>query len=96
MKAKPASTKAANRTDWHRLRHLSDAQIRKGIAFDLDARATNEAFWKEAEVVLPTRKAIVTIRLDADLLKWFRQERGYQTRINAVLRAFMKAQEKSS
>ena len=33
----------------------------------------------------------VTIRLDADLLDWFRSERGYQTRINAILRAFMNA-----
>lgn len=30
-------------------------------------------------------------RLDADLLRWFRRERGYQTRINAILRAYMQA-----
>jgi uncharacterized protein (DUF4415 family) len=34
----------------------------------------------------------VTIRLDADLLEWFRAERGYQTRINAILRAYVTAQ----
>jgi uncharacterized protein (DUF4415 family) len=33
------------------------------------------------------------MRLDADLLAWFRQERGYQTRINAILRAYMKAHD---
>jgi uncharacterized protein (DUF4415 family) len=33
----------------------------------------------------------VTIRLDADLPQWFRSERGYQTRIRAILRAYMKA-----
>ena len=33
------------------------------------------------------------MRLDADLLAWFRRERGYQTRINAILRAYMKAHE---
>jgi len=31
------------------------------------------------------------MRLDADLLHWFRRERGYQTRINAILRAYMQA-----
>jgi len=31
------------------------------------------------------------MRLDADLLRWFRRERGYQTRINAILRAYMQA-----
>ena len=40
---------------------------------------------------MPSRKAVVTIRLDADLLEWFRQQRGYQTRINAILRSYMKA-----
>jgi len=33
------------------------------------------------------------MRLDADLLAWFRQQRGYQPRINAILRAYMKAHE---
>jgi uncharacterized protein (DUF4415 family) len=41
---------------------------------------------------MPVPKTIVTMRLDADLLHWFRQQRGYQTRINAILRAYMKAQ----
>jgi uncharacterized protein (DUF4415 family) len=54
---------------------------------------TDEEFWKDATVVWPTRKTIVTMRLDTDLLAWFRQQRGYQTRINAILRAYMKAQE---
>jgi uncharacterized protein (DUF4415 family) len=40
---------------------------------------------------MPKRKATVTMRLDADLLTWFRHECGYQTRINAILRAYMNA-----
>ncbi len=43
---------------------------------------------------LPTapRKAAISLRLDADVLDWFRtQGTGYQTRINAVLRAYMEA-----
>ena len=70
---------------------MDDAEIRKGIAADPDARPTGEDFWKDAKVVLPTRKQVVTMRLDADLLRWFRQQRGYQTRINAILRAYMSA-----
>jgi uncharacterized protein (DUF4415 family) len=45
-------------------------------------------------LVMPRRKQPVTIRLDADLLEWFRRERGYQTRINAVLRSYMVAQQR--
>jgi uncharacterized protein (DUF4415 family) len=41
---------------------------------------------------MPRPNETVTMRLDADLLEWFRKERGYQTRINAILRAYMSAQ----
>lgn len=80
-------------TDWGKLRRKSAASIRKGIAADPDARATDEKFWKNAKVVMPTRKETVTMRLDRDLLRWLRQQRGYQTRINAILRAYMQAHE---
>ena len=99
MKTEPtkASTrttksKLSDGTDWNRLRRMSAATIRKGVASDPDANATDEKFWRNAEVVMPAPKEIVTMRLDADLLRWFRRERGYQTRINAVLRAYMRAQ----
>jgi uncharacterized protein (DUF4415 family) len=69
---------------------MSDSDIHAGIEADPDAHATDEDFWKEAKVVYPKPKQVVTMRLDADLLEWFRQESGYQTRINAILRAYMK------
>ncbi len=87
-KAKPGAS-----TDWGKLRHRTDARIRHGIASNPDVRPTDEEFWKDAKVVWPTPKKVVTMRLDADLLAWFRQQRGYQTRINAILRAYMKAHE---
>src|ERR1700674_2585471 len=83
--------KAKHGTDWGRLRRMSDADIHKAIESDPDVRPTDEKFWKDAKVVLPRRKEVVTMRLDADLLEWFRQQRGYQTRINAILRAYMTA-----
>jgi uncharacterized protein (DUF4415 family) len=94
-KQKPvaARLKAPPTTDWERLRRQTPAKIRKQIQSDPDAHATDEKFWKTAKVVLPAPKEIVTMRLDADLLRWFRQHPRYQTRINAVLRAYMKAQE---
>ena len=92
-RAKRATAKASRRTDWSGLRRRTPGAIRKGIAADPDAHATDAAFWKSAQVVLPTPKELVTMRLDADLLRWFRRERGYQTRINAILRAYMQAHE---
>jgi uncharacterized protein (DUF4415 family) len=89
--AKRSKSKRGTGTDWSRLRRMNASAIRKGIAADPDAHATDEKFWKTATVVMPTPKEIVTMRLDADLLRWFRRERGYQTRINAILRAYMQA-----
>ena len=71
---------------------MTPAEIRRGIRADSDAHPTDTAFWRNAKVVMPVPKTIVTMRLDADLLRWFRQQRGYQTRINAILRAYMNAQ----
>ena len=53
-----------------------------------------EEDWANARVVWPQGKAPVTLRLDKDIIAWFKhQGRGYQTRINAVLRAFVEAQK---
>jgi uncharacterized protein (DUF4415 family) len=80
-------------TDWERLRHLSDADNHAAVAPDPDIIPTDEDFWKNAKVVLPQRKPTITIRLDADVLEWLKnQGKGYQTRINAILRSYMNAQ----
>lgn|GEM_PF-409302 len=89
---KPSTAKQVERgTDWKKLRRAGAASIRKGIESDAEARATDAEFWKDAKVIWPRSKTLVTMRLDADLLEWFRRERGYQTHINAILRAYMKA-----
>ncbi|MGC8494292.1 MAG: BrnA antitoxin family protein [Syntrophobacteraceae bacterium] len=73
---------------------MSDAEVLAAIESDPDAHPTDEEFWNDARVVLPRRKQIVTIRIDADILEWFREQPGYQTRINAILRTYMKAHRK--
>lgn len=89
---KASGSKRVAGTDWAKLRSASAATIREGIESDPDAHPTDVAFWKDAKVVWPSRKEVVTMRLDSDLLAWFRRQRGYQTRINAILRAYMTAQ----
>ncbi|HWN52045.1 MAG TPA: BrnA antitoxin family protein [Xanthobacteraceae bacterium] len=45
--------------------------------------------WAATELPMPRRKLHATLRLDADMLEWFRaQGRGYQTKINAILRSY--------
>jgi uncharacterized protein (DUF4415 family) len=78
-------------TDWKRIRSLKDSQVRKAVEEDPDVHGTTPEFWANARIVLPQPKQPITIRLDADLLAWLRSQKGYQTRINAVLRTFMQA-----
>lgn len=57
-----------------------------------DVPALDRNFWKNAEVVTPENKERLTVRFDADMVKWFKhQGRGYQTRMNAVLRSYYEA-----
>jgi len=86
------TSKSEPATDWKRVRTMTDEEVHAGVISDPDIAPTDEDFWKDARVVMPKPKETVTIRLDADLLAWFRRERGYQTRINAILRAYMAAQ----
>jgi uncharacterized protein (DUF4415 family) len=74
---------------------MSDAEVHAAIESDPEAHSTDEEFWKDAEVVLPQRKQVVTMRIDADVFEWFKRQPGYQTRINAVLRTYMKAHKEA-
>ena len=60
-----------------------------------DIPELDEAFWANAVLEYPEKKKPVTLRLDADVLDWFRSlGKGYQTRINSVLRSFYEAHKK--
>ena len=68
----------------------SDQQIDYSDIPELD-----EAFFQKAKLVRPAAdKRQITIRIDADVLDWFRdQGKGYQTHMNAVLKAYMHSQK---
>ena len=92
MRKKPTGTISADsKTDRAKYRSRTGREIREGIASDPEAHPTSADFWKDARVVMPQNKQSVTIRLDADLLDWLRSQKGYQTRINAILRSYMDA-----
>ena len=59
-----------------------------------EAESLGEDFWKQARVVAPTSKTSVHLRLDSDVVEWFRARgKGHLTRMNAVLRAYVEAQK---
>lgn len=79
-------------TDWESVGRLTDEDIARAVAEDPDA-APLDIDWSKAGVVYPPKKQAVSIRLDDDILEYFRaQGPGYQTRINAVLRHYVEHQ----
>ena len=80
----------SSKTNYKRISKLSD----KDIDYS-DIPETDEKFWSDAEVLFPTKKTHVSIRLDDDIISWFKQfGRGYQTKINAVLRFYISNTQK--
>jgi len=76
-------------TDWKRLANAADRDIDTEDIPELD-----DVFFEQAEVRLPLKQP-VTLRLDADVLFWFKsQGKGYQTRINTLLRRYMESQQR--
>jgi predicted transcriptional regulator len=83
-------------TDYARLDAMTDDDIAQAVADDPDAPPL-DIDWSSARLSLPPGKDIVTLRLDRDVLDWFRaQGKGYQTRINLALRVFYEASGRGS
>lgn len=79
---------AKGRADLARLRHVTAREIRESSPPEL--ANLPEDFWTGASVVGPVAKHPISLRVDADVLRWFRaQGPRYQSRINAVLRSYV-------
>jgi uncharacterized protein (DUF4415 family) len=78
------------RTDWARVDAMTDEEIEAQMRDDPDWADFMDIDWSKATIVYPQPKNAVSIRLDSDVLDFFKASgKGYQTRINAVLRHFM-------
>jgi uncharacterized protein (DUF4415 family) len=89
-----ASITVQDRTDWTALRALPEAEVESIAATDEDSPATDDAHWAQAVVGLPRGKTSIHASFDQDVVDFFKRGgRGYQTRMNAVLRRYMEAQQ---
>ena len=83
------------KTDWARFDAMTDAEIEAAIADDPDWSEFKDIDWSDAVLVMPARKKAISIRVDEDVLDFFKKEgTGYQRRINAVLRSYMQQKAK--
>lgn len=93
MTASPIDKKRSG-TDWARIDALTDGEIERMAKTDAENPASSYDDWADAKVHLPA-KTPVNAKFDEDVVNWFKsQGRGYQTRMNAVLRRYMEAQRK--
>ncbi len=78
------------KSDLEALDEMSDEDVDYTDVPEIDAE-----FFKTADVVPTPGKKQVTVRIDRDVLDWMKSHgKGYQTRINAILRAYYEAHAK--
>jgi uncharacterized protein (DUF4415 family) len=77
------------KTDWAAVDALTDEEIEEAVRKDPDA-VPLDFDWSGAVLVIPSKKKAISIRVDEDVLDYFKKEgAGYQRRMNAVLRSYM-------
>jgi uncharacterized protein (DUF4415 family) len=88
---KKAVTSKKSRTDWKRVRALKDEDINLSDVPEVSPEMFARAIVRRGLKPVP-RKAQLTLRVDSEVLDWFRKQgQGYQTKINALLKAYMDA-----
>lgn len=86
-------TEGQSQTDLRRLRAMSEEEVEAGSRADKAEHEIPDDWYRNARPI--ESKTPISIRLDDDLLAFFRaQGAGWQTRINNVLRAYKDAVEK--
>jgi uncharacterized protein (DUF4415 family) len=82
-----------DRTNWDKIDAVTGAQLEASIRADVDD-VRGEPDWTQAIVGIPAPKDHINIRIDHDVLQWFRSNgKGYQTLMNNVLRAFVQTRQ---
>ena len=86
-----------DRTDYERIDGLTDEEIEQAVREDPDQELLDEEWFRTAELVVPGEKKRITMRVDQDVISYFKRKgRGYQTRMNAVLKAYVLHQKKKA
>jgi uncharacterized protein (DUF4415 family) len=93
---KKSTTSKNSQTDWNRLKAMEDKDIDFSDCPEVTPEMFARAVVRRGLKPVP-RKTQLTLRIDGDVLDWFRQQgRGYQTQINSLLRAYMEAHKQDA
>ena len=81
-----------SQTNWDRVNAMTDDQIDLSDIPEITPEMWAKGVTKNGGIPISSNKERLDMRVDADVLEWFKaQGRGYQTRINEVLREYVKA-----
>ena len=87
--------KPEDRTDLERLDRMTEEEIEEASRSDPDSLLLEDCDLSTLRVVMPEPKKAISLRVDPEVLNFFKSfGKGYQTRMNAVLRAYMEAQQR--
>jgi len=90
MNAKSTTKDLKSRTNLKKVHQEDDSDIDYS-----DTPSTTEEFWADAEEFMPSHKVHVSMRLDDEIIAFFKKSgRGYQSKINAVLKAYVRSHSK--
>jgi len=82
------------KTDWAAVDALTDKEIEEAVRSDPDA-VPIDIDWSKAVLVISPKKKAISIRVDEDVLDYFKKQgAGYQRRMNAVLRSYIQQKRK--
>ena len=86
-----------SQTDWAYVRNLTEEELERSVADDPDWKDIPTNWHEDAEVVDMRNKKLISLRLDQEVIDWFKASGpGYQTRMNAALRAYVRARQKAA
>lgn len=83
-----------DKTDWTRVDAMTGEDIERQMCDDPDWAEWIDVDWSKAVVVMPVTKKSISIRLDEEVIDFFKSTgKGYQTRMNAILRHYVQEQK---
>ncbi len=78
------------KTDWERLLKMSEKDINAAALADKENPPWTKEMLAHAKLTMPQKKVVIHMSVDKDVVDWFKADgRGYQTRMNAVLKSYV-------
>ena len=97
VRRKESKSPARGRTDWARIDSTTDVEIAEQIRQNPDDVEFTDEMFAQAHWVMPVKKVPISFRVDPDVLAFFKAAgTGYQSRMNAVLRGYMRGKAGSN